>query len=65
MKRADKIFIAVMATLMFFISGGIACTYSSGLNLVLVGALGFLIFITSGYAACTYSMRKTEKQRVK
>ncbi len=61
MKRTDKIFVAVLATLMFFVSGGIACTYAAGLNLALVAVLGVLVFITVGYTACTYSMRKQAK----
>lgn len=65
MKRADKIFVAVMATLLFFVSGGVICTYSTGVNLILVGVFGFLIFIASGYAACTYSQRKIEKQKAR
>ncbi len=63
MKRTDKIFLAVVGTLMFFVSGGIACTYSTGLNIALVGILGVLIFVTSGYAACTIGGRKIERQK--
>ncbi len=63
MKRTDKIFLVVLGTLMFFVLGGIACTYFSGLNLGLVAILGVLIFIASGYAACTYGQRKIEKQK--
>ncbi len=64
MKRTDKIFIAVLGILMFFVSGGIACTYASGLNLVLVGVLGVLIFIGSGYVACTIGQKRIQKRAV-
>ncbi len=64
MKRTDKIFLTVVGTLMFFVSGGIACTYfTTGLNIVLVGILGVLIFVVSGYAACTIGGRKIERQK--
>ncbi len=64
MKRWEKAFIAVLAVLVFFVSGGIACTYAtSGLNLALVAVLGTLVFIGSGFAACTYSNRKMEKRK--
>jgi hypothetical protein len=66
MKRADKIFLAVLGTLVFLVSGGIACTYvTTGLNIALVGVLGVLIFIGSGYAACTIGARRIERQKVR
>ncbi len=61
MKRTDKIFLVVLGTLLFVVSGGIACTYASGINLVLVAIFGVLAFIGVGYTACTYSMRKQAK----
>ncbi len=65
MKRADKVFVTVMAVFLFFVSGGVACTYSAveGVNLVLVAVLGILVFVASGYAACTIGARKIAKRK--
>ena len=65
MKLGEKIFLFVLGTLIFFVSGGIACTYTvtNGVNLILVGALGVLIFIAAGATACTYSNNKISKQK--
>ena len=65
MKLWEKIFLAVLGTLIFFITGGIACTYTvtNGVNLILVGALGVLIFIAAGASACLCSNNKISKQK--
>lgn len=55
MNSTDKKFATVLSILVFFVSGGVACTYTptSGVNLVWVGTLGLLLFIGVGYVACT------------
>jgi len=65
MKLREKIFLVVLGTLIFFVSGGIACTYSvtNGVNLILVGVLGVLIFVAAGATACTYSNNRISKQK--
>lgn len=63
MKRTDKIFVTVLGLLMFFVSGGIACTYVTGVNLILVGILGVLIFVAAGYVACTVGNNRIEKRK--
>ena len=51
-----KVFFVVMGILFFFVSGGVACTYSptSGVNLILTAILGVLVFVTVGGVACNY-----------
>lgn len=65
MKLREKTFLAVLGILIFFISGGIACTYSAtnGFNMILVGVLGVLIFVAAGATACTYSNNRISKQK--
>ncbi len=64
MKLREKIFVVVLGILIFIVSGGIACTYfTSGLNLLLVGALGVLVFVAAGYLACTYSQNRIAKRK--
>ena len=65
MKNRAKIMFTVLGTLIFFISGGVACTYSTtgGINAILAVVLGLLIFITAGATACTYSNNRIAKRR--
>lgn len=65
MKLWEKICLLALGTSIFFVSGGIACTYNAteGVNLILVGVLGFLIFIAAGATACMYSNNKILKQK--
>jgi len=57
---------SVFGVLIFFISGGVACTYSitGVVNLGLAIMLGVLVLFTVGAGACTYS-NKTGKQKDK
>ena len=66
MRLWTKIFFVVMGTLIFFVSGGVACTYSptSGINLILTAILGVLVFVAVGGVACTYSESRIAKRKV-
>ena len=65
MKLWAKVFFVVMGILIFFVSGGVACTYSptNGVNLILTAILGVLVFVTVGGVACTYSESRIVKQK--
>jgi hypothetical protein len=65
MKTIEKAMFAVLGTMIFFISGGVACTYSGTgvVNPVLAVILGVLVFFTAGGAACTYSNNRIAKQK--
>ena len=65
MKLKEKVMFSVFGVLIFFISGGVACTYSGTgiVNPVLVVILGVLVFFTAGGAACTYSNNRIAKQK--
>jgi hypothetical protein len=65
MKIKEKILFGVLGTLLFFVSGGVACTYSTtgAINIALAAVLGTLIFITTGATACTYSNNKIAKRK--
>lgn len=67
MSTKQKVAFAVMGLLIFFVSGGIACTYSTtnAINPVLAVILGTLIFIAVGGSACAYSNNKLSKTKVK
>ena len=65
MKLWVKVFFVVMGVLLFFVSGGVACTYSatSGVSLILTAILGVLVFVTVGGVACTYSESRIAKEK--
>jgi lipopolysaccharide export LptBFGC system permease protein LptF len=66
MKTTEKVMFAVLGTIIFFISGGVACTYggSGAINPILAVILGITVFITAGAAACTYGNNRVAKQKV-
>ena len=65
MKLREKVMFSVFGVLIFFISGGVACTYGGTgvVNPVLAVILGVLIFFTAGAAACTYGNNRIAKQK--
>jgi hypothetical protein len=65
MRTREKIMFSVLGLLIFFISGGVACTYSTAgsINLGLAVTLGLLVFITAGATACTYTNSKIAKRK--
>jgi len=65
MRMWTKVFFVVMGILIFFVAGGVACTYSStnGVNLILVALLGVLVFVAAGGVACTYSESRLAKRK--
>lgn len=65
MKLGEKVAAVVLGLLIFFFSGGIACTYSSAgqVNLVLAAILGAVVFIAAGFTACTVGGRRAEKRK--
>jgi hypothetical protein len=67
MKLKEKLVFVVMGLLIFFFSGGVACTYFStgSLNPVLVAIVGLLVFFTVGSAAWIYNGNKTVRQKAK
>ncbi len=64
MKLWTKAFFVIMGLLIFFFSGGVACTYfSTGVDLVLTTVLGVLVFVTAGGIACTFAGTRIKKQK--
>lgn len=64
MRTREKVTFAVLGIMIFFISGGVACTYSTqGINWTLVTVLGLLIFVTVGATACTVSNSRIAKRK--
>jgi hypothetical protein len=65
MKLRDKIAFAVFGVLIFFVSGGVACTYGGTgvVDPILAVVLGGLVFLTAGAAACTYSNGRIAKRK--
>jgi hypothetical protein len=65
MKLWAKVFFVVMGLSLFFVSGGVACTYTptGGVNLILTAILGVLVFVTVGGVACNYSGSRIAKQK--
>ena len=65
MKLKEKVTFSVMGLLIFFVSGGIACTYggTGAVNPVLAVILGVLVFFTAGGAACTLGNNRIAKQK--
>ena len=66
MKLKEKVTFSVFGILIFFISGGVACTYGNtgSFNPVLAIILGTLVFFTAGAAACTYGNNRINKQKI-
>lgn len=64
MKVKEKITFGALGTLIFFVSGGVACTYSTTnvVNPVLATVLGVLVFVTVGATACAHSNSKIAKR---
>ena len=67
MNTKQKVAFAVMGFLIFFVSGGIAFTYSTTnvINPMLAVILGTLVFIAVGGSACASSNNKISKTKVK
>ncbi len=65
MRNREKVVFAVLGIMIFFFSGGVACTYSiaNAVDPILAVTLGFLVFIIIGASACTYSNSKIAKKR--
>lgn len=65
MKLKEKITFAVFGLLIFFVSGGVACTYGStgAVNPILTVALGTLVFFAVGAAACTIGGSRIMKKK--
>ncbi len=65
MKLKEKISFAVFGVLIFFVSGGIACTYggTGAVNPYLAVALGVIVFFAAGAVACTYGSSRIEKRK--
>ena len=65
MKLKEKIAFVVFGVLIFFVSGGIACTYGGTgvVNPILAVALGVLVFFAAGAVACTYGSNRIAKRK--
>ncbi|MDT8781756.1 MAG: hypothetical protein IAX22_03800 [Candidatus Bathyarchaeota archaeon] len=65
MKLKDKLAFAIFGVLIFFVSGGLACTYGGTgvINPILVFILGVLVFFTAGAAACNYGNSRIAKRK--
>jgi len=67
MRTRDKVAFAVFGFLIFFVSGGIACTYGStgAVNPILAVSLGVIVFFTAGAAACNYGNNRIAKRKTR
>jgi hypothetical protein len=65
MKLKEKIAIAIFGVLIFFVSGGVACSYGStgAVNPILAVALGVIVFFAVGAVACTVGGSRMEKKK--
>ena len=65
MKLKEKLMFSTLGLLIFFFSGGLACTYSNtgAINPALAVILGVTAFFTAGGVACTYGNNKIAKQK--
>ncbi|MCW4002711.1 MAG: hypothetical protein NWE95_02220 [Candidatus Bathyarchaeota archaeon] len=65
MKLKEKIAFAVFGLLIFFLSGGVACSYGStgAVNPVLAVVLGVVVFFAAGAVACTVGSSRMEKKK--
>jgi hypothetical protein len=65
MKLKEKVIFSVMGLLIFFVSGGVACTYGGTgvVDPVLAVILGVLVFFTAGGAACTLGNNRIARQK--
>jgi hypothetical protein len=64
MKLKEKVIFSVMGLLIFFVSGGVACTYggTGAVDPVLVVILAVLVFFTAGGTACKLGNNRIAKQ---
>jgi uncharacterized membrane protein len=67
MKLREKVMFSVFGLVIFFLFGGVACTYSTtgGVNIALAAALGVVVFLTSGAVACTIGNGRIAKQKAR
>jgi hypothetical protein len=65
MKLREKITFAVFGVLIFFVSGGVACSYGStgSVNIILAVVLGVIVFFAAGAVACTVGSNRMEKKK--
>jgi|GEM_PF-2303377 hypothetical protein len=65
MKMKEKAVFIVLGLLIFFFSGGVACTYggTGTVDPILAVALGLSVFFTVGAAACTIGGNRVAKQK--
>jgi hypothetical protein len=63
--KKEKIAIAVLGVLIFFASGGVACSYGSTgtVNPILAVVLGVILFFAVGAVACTVGGSRMEKKK--
>jgi lipopolysaccharide export LptBFGC system permease protein LptF len=64
MKLKVKIAFTVIGLLIFFLSGGVACSYGStgSVNPILAVALGVIVFFAAGAIACTIGSSRIDKK---
>jgi len=65
MKLREKIAFAVFGFLIFFLSGGVACSYSStgAVNPIVAVLLGVVVFFVVGAVACSVSSNRIERRK--
>jgi hypothetical protein len=65
MKLKEKIAFAVFGVLIFFFSGGVACSYGSTgvVDPILAVVLGVIVFFAAGAVACTVGGSRIEKKK--
>jgi len=65
MRLKEKIAFSVFGLLIFFITGGLACTYGNTgvVNPVLAIILGVVVFFSVGGVACMYGNNRITKQK--
>jgi hypothetical protein len=65
MRMKDKIAFTLLGLLIFFVSGGVACTYfgTGAVNTALAVVLGVLVFFTVGGVACTVGGNRMQKKK--
>jgi lipopolysaccharide export LptBFGC system permease protein LptF len=67
MKLKERIAFAMFGLLIFFVSGGIACSYGSTgvVDPILAVVLGVIVFFAAGAVACTYGSNRITKQKAR
>lgn len=65
MKLREKVTFAVFGLLIFFISGGVACSYGStgSVDPILAVVLGVVVFFAAGAVACTVGSSRIDKRK--